>query len=167
MNDITYIDHPILSIYPNVRGFGYAIFPEQDMLKDYGVAVIRLRDEETYLDRIDQMVKVYRPSLLIIPTPDGKYNRKRERIRSLLEKIRDYAKQHDIVVKSYSREQIRGVFEVFDAYSKVQIAGKLCTWFPELLDRCPERRELYMTENFHQGLFDAISLVVTHNFLTN
>lgn len=166
MTNEIYIDHPVLCIYPNVRGFGYAIFPEQDVLKDYGVAVIRLRDENAYLDRIDQMVKVYNPSVLLIPTPDGKYNRKRERIRALLEKIKSYAKKNDLIIKSYSREQIRGVFEVFDVYSKVQIAQKICSWFPELLNRCPEKREMYKTENFHQGLFDAISLVITHNFIT-
>lgn len=166
MTDLTYIDHPILAIFPNVRGYGYAIFPEQDVLKDYGVAVIKLRDHEAYLERIDQMVKVYEPSVILIPTADGKYNRKRERIRALLEKIREYAKKHDIIVKAYSREQIRGVFEVFGAYSKVQIAEKICNWFPELKDRCPERRGLYMNEDYHQGLFDAISLVITHNFIT-
>ena len=167
MNDLTYLDHPILAIYPNVRGFGYAVFPEQDVLKDAGVAVIRLRDEQTYMERIDQMVQVHQPSILLLPTANGKFNRKRERIQALLIKIREYAKKNDLIIKSYSREEIRCVFEVFDAYSKVQIAGKICTWFPELLNKCPGKRITYMPEHIHQGLFDAISLMVAHNYNDN
>ncbi len=164
--DDMYIES-VLAIYPNVRGFGYAVFLEENNPKDYGIAIIKPRTKEKYLDRIKIMVKVQNPSIILLPTPTGKYNRKRERIQSLIEDIEQYAKAHNIHVKKYSREQIRTVFEQFDAYSKVQIAEKICMWMPDLEDKRPALRKLYMTEDYHQGMFDAISLVITHNFLTS
>lgn len=163
MKDLMYIDHPILAIYPNVHGFGYAIFPEQNVLKEAGMATIRLREETKYIERILHMIDVYHPSVILLPTRDGKFNRKRERIKALLDKIRYIAKANNIIVKSFSREQIREAFEGFHAYSKIQIAEKICVWFPELTERCPSKRGAYMAEDFSQGIFDAVSLVMTYN----
>lgn len=165
-NDDMYVES-IVAIYPNVRGFGYAVFLEENNPKDYGVAIVKPRSNEKYLDRIEAIVRVNNPSVLLLPTPTGKYNRKRERVQSLIEDIEKYAKAHNILVKKYSREQIRTVFEQFDAYSKFQIAEKICMWMPDLEDKRPVYKKLYDSEDYNQGMFDAISLVITHNFLTS
>lgn len=162
MIDQPYIDHPLLAIYPNVRGFGYAFFPEHKVLKEAGTATIALRKEERYIERILGMIDVYKPTVILLPTSDGKFNRKRERIRLLLIKIRSIAKANDIVIKAYSREEIRLVFEEFQAYSKVQIAQALNRWFPDIAKRCSQERKQYMAEDYYQGVYDAVSLVMTY-----
>jgi hypothetical protein len=157
----------MLALFPNVKGFGYAYFLDEHEPKYYGMSVIKPAEKAKCLKRIIAMIETYQPSILLLPTPDGKYNRKRKRIQEILEEIREYAGKQDIPVKTYSREQIRLVFEQFDANSKLEIAEKICIWIPELEKYKPAHRKSYMPEDYYQGMFDAISLIVTHSFLEN
>lgn len=155
----------ILALYPNVKGFGYAYFRNEPLPKYYGMSVAKVAENGNYLKRIIAMIQTYQPSIIILPTPDGKYNRKRKRIQELLSDIVLYAKKNDIEVKTYSREQIRFVFEQFDANSKLEIAEKICVWMPELEKYKPVHRKTYMPEDYYQGMFDAISLASTHAYM--
>lgn len=155
----------MLAIYPNVKGFGYAYFREEYEPKYYGMSVSKVAENGNYLKRIIAMIETYQPAIILLPTPDGKYNRKRKRIQELLSNIMLYAKKSNIPVKTYSREQIRFVFEQFDANSKLEIAEKICVWMPELEKYKPMHRKTYMPEDYYQGMFDAISLASTHTYL--
>jgi len=155
----------ILALYPNVKGIGYAFFQEEYEPKYYGVSVVKPMNNEKCLKRIVAMIQTYEPSLILIPTPDGKYNRKRKRIQELLQEITLYAKKHNIPAKSYSREQIRLVFEQFDAKSKQEIAEKICIWIPQLEACRPMKRKIFNPEHYYQGMFDAISLAITHFYV--
>lgn len=145
--------------------FGYAYFEDEHEPKYFGMSVARKPENANYLKRIIAMIETYQPKILLLPTPDGKCNRKRKRIRELLEDIALYAKKNDIAIISYSREQIRFVFEQFEAYSKLEIAEKLCLWMPDLEKYKPVHRKWYMPEDYYQGMFDAISLAITHSYL--
>ena len=164
MNDLIYIEE-ILAIYPNMKGFGYAFFQDIYMPKYYGMSIVKPPDNDKCLKRIIDMIQTYQPTLLILPTPDGKRNRKRKRIQELLQNITEYAMANNITLKSYSRDQIRLVFEKFDARSKLEIAQKICSGMPELEKYKPVRRKAYMPEDYYQGMFDAISLTLTHAYL--
>ena len=155
----------MLAIYPNVKGFGYAYFDDEHEPKYYGMSVAKTPENANYLKRIIAMIQTYQPTTILLPTPDGKYNRKRKRIQELLSDIILYAKKNDMQVRTYSREQIRFVFEQFDANSKLEIAEKICVWMPELEKYKPVHRKSYMPEDYYQGLFDAISLATTHSYM--
>lgn len=155
----------MLAVYPNVKGFGYAYFQNEHEPKYYGMSVSKIAENNNYLKRIIAMIQTYEPAIILLPTPDGKYNRKRKRIQELLQEITLYAKKNGIEVKTYSREQIRFVFEQFDANSKLEIAEKICVWMPELEKFKPVHRKTYMPEDYYQGMFDAISLASTHAYL--
>jgi hypothetical protein len=143
MNDITYIEE-ILAIFPNVLGFGYAFFQDIYLPKYYGMSIVKPPDNKKCLERIIAMIQTYQPTLLLLPTPDGKRNRKRKRIQELLQNITDYAKENNIAYKCYSREQIRLVFEKFGARSKLEIADKICSVMTEMEKYKPVRRKAYM-----------------------
>lgn len=164
MTDNVYFDRPILAIYPNTHGFGYAVFSENDKPIHCGMSKLRVRAVKDYLKRLDKMIITYNPSILILPSPDGKHNRKRERIQSLLSEIHEFATEKGLVVKVYSREQIRIAFGADKDLSKQQIAEKICECLPEYADKCPKERRNYQTETFLQGMFDAISLAYTHYY---
>lgn len=155
----------ILALYPNVKGVGYGFYQDEHEPKYYGISVVKPMDNEKCLKRIIAMIQTYEPSLILLPTPDGKHNRKRKRIQELLQEIIISAKKLNIPVKSFSREQIRLVFEQFDARSKQEIADKICIWHPDLEKYKPVHRKLYMPEDYHQGMFDAISLVATYLYV--
>ncbi|HUM50768.1 MAG TPA: hypothetical protein PK431_03095 [Chitinophagales bacterium] len=164
MTEELYFDRPILALYPNTHGFGYALFFDKDKPLHYGMAKLRVRKVEACLRRIDKMIVTYNPSILILPSPDGKHNRKRERIQALLSEIHEYATEKGLQVRIYSRENIRIAFASYKAYSKQQIAETICECVPELGDKCPRQRTNYETESFLQGMFDAISLAYTHYY---
>lgn len=156
-----------LAIFPTVKGFGYAFFRDEHEPKQTGVAIIKNTEPDKYLKRIDAMVQTYQPKIILIPTPDTKNNHKTKRTQQFLKDIIEYAKQQDIIIKTFSREQIRMVFERFDAFTKLEISEKICLWMPDLEKYKPRQRKSYMPEEHYQGMFDAISLFITHLYIDN
>lgn len=155
-----------LAIFPHGKGFGYAFFVEPLEPKHTGVVTIRPIDNNRCLRRIDAMIETYQPTLILLPTPDGKRNNKRKRVQALLDDITRHAKQVNIPVKTYYREQIRMVFEQFEARTKLEIAEKICLWIEDLEKYQPIHRKRYMPEDYNQSMFDAISLFITHMHIT-
>jgi hypothetical protein len=156
----------ILAVFPQGKGFGYAYFTEQYEPDHFGIATVKPPDNAKCLKRVEAMVLTYQPKLILLPTPDGKRNRKKKRVQELLQQITQYAKKNDIQVRTYSREQIRLIFEEFEAHSKLEIAEKICFWMPKLEKYQPPHRKKYMPEDYYQSLFDAISLFITHSYIT-
>jgi len=159
------IEHT-LAVFPFGKGFGYAYFENLLEPKHYGIITIKPAENYRCMRRIDALVESYQPNIIILPTPDGKHNRKRKRVQELLKEITDYAKMRDISIRTYSREQIRLVFEQFEARSKLEIAEKICLWMEQLEKYQPMHRKRYMPEDYYQPMFDAISLFITHNHIT-
>ena len=89
------------------------------------------------------------------------------RVKQLLKDIAKSAERKEIPVQSYSREQIKDVFSTFNVSTKYAIAQKLIEWFPELEDNVPKIRQPWKSEDYYMGLFDALSLGLTHLYLTD
>ncbi|MDB5227437.1 MAG: hypothetical protein JWN78_1630 [Bacteroidota bacterium] len=166
MTDNTYIDHPILAIYPTTLGFGYALFRELETVQESGIAIIRRRFLDQYLERIKLMIKAYKPTVMLLPIPRGFESSKLQRKRELMTAIKKLAKNNDIVVHSYTRKQIQSAFTQFHAINKEQIAQALDKWFPKLAKRCPVERPNYMPADYFQPVYDAASLVATYYSIT-
>ena len=64
-----------------------------------------------------------------------------------------------------SREHIQNVFEQFGKTTKYGIAVAIVEWFPKLKPQLPRPWKLGHSEQHHQGMFDAISLGITHYYL--
>jgi hypothetical protein len=156
----------ILSIYPNTRGFGYVCLESPKNLIDYGIVTIRPICNRRIMKRIKKIVSYFRPVLVLVQDCDKKYSRQGNRIKNLIDNIVAFAKENNIPVVQYSREQIRDVFEQFEAKSKYQIANKIIEWIPELEPRKPKARKLWMSEDYNMGVFDALSLALTHYYMS-
>lgn len=153
----------MISIYPNTLGFGYVVLNEKGEILDYGMVSIRPVRNDKCLDRIHEMVLYYQPQILILE--DFKNSNKSERVRKLLKNIYDYA-QDSIRIFKYSREQIRNTFEVFGARNKYEVSKKISEAYPQLKSKLPEKRKTWEPENYYQGIFDAMALVLTHQYLS-
>lgn len=155
-----------LAIYPNTRGFGYICLENPQSLIDWGMMTCRPLSNSKILKQVASMLDYFNPTLLIVQDPDNKYSRQGYRVAQLIETIQEKAEERNIKIVSYTREQIRNVFSSFGATTKHEIASKLLQWFPELMPRAPKVRKLWMKEDYNMGIFDALSLAITHAYLT-
>lgn len=157
----------ILSLYPNALGLGYSCLelPEKTLL-DSGVVVVRPFRSKRILERIAKFVEFFKPTIIIVKDWDSNYSRRSRRIAQLTDDIVKYAAEMKVPVYRYSRQQIRDVFEVHGAKTKYEIAQKIIVWFKELASRAPKIRKPWMTEDHNMGVFDALSLIITHLYLT-
>lgn len=156
----------ILSLYPNARGLGYVCLEMPQKLLDSGVVTVRPICNNRILERITKFVDFFKPTIIIVQDCDSSYSRHSRRVARLVEAITKYADEIKIPVHRYSRQQIRDVFEQFGAKSKYEIAQKIISWFPQLASRAPKIRKAWMDEDYNMGVFDALSLAITHQYLT-
>lgn len=152
----------MIAIYPNTLGFGYVVLNDKGEILDYAMVSVRPVRNDKCLDRIHEMILYYQPKILILE--DYKKSNKSERVRKLLKNINDYG-QDSISIFKYSREQIRDTFEIFGAKNKFEISRKISEAYPQLKSKLPEKRRSWEPENYYQGIFDSMALVLTHRYL--
>jgi hypothetical protein len=165
-----------IALYLNSKGFGYVVIEEPIVFLDYGIATVRPMCTNEVLKRIQKMVDFYQPQQVITLDLKGKKNKHLPKetkveecgtkIIQLLKKANNMNNQK-IRVYQYSREQIRFAFREFGAVSKYEIALKIIEWFEELSRKTPRFRKPWMCEDYNMGLFDALSLIITHQYLTS
>jgi hypothetical protein len=151
----------VFSIYPNANGFGFVYMENPRELLDFGSIRINPVTNRKTLSRIKQALEYLRPSIVIVLDPKGKVSRTGKRVRQLIKNILVHARDADLKVMQYSRDQIREVFEQFGAVTKYEISQILLTEFKELELKMPKRRKLWTSEDRNMAIFDALSLAVT------
>lgn len=156
-----------LAIYPNAIGFGYAVMLNPRNPIDVGVAKVHPIDNLVCLKRIRSLLDKFHPRAIVLQELEGKHSRKSPRVKRLIKDIRRLAENLGVRVYTYSREQIKLVFSEFDrqAVSKYQVAHVIGRYLPELSHRLPKYRKAWMAEDYNMGLFDAVSLLITHYYV--
>lgn len=156
----------VLALYPNAVGFGYAIVKSPREPLECGVAQVSPISNRKCMERIKKFIDYYEPMLIVVQDLHGKSSFKSRRVKSLVQSICNYAMEKHLRVARYSREQIRFVFAEFDAKSKYAIAQTICKWLPQFEYRMPRFRKPWMAEDYNMGMFDALSLALTHFYMT-
>lgn len=154
-----------LAIYPNKRGFGYACLDWPQKIIDLGIVTVRPLCNKSLFRRFEKFLDFHRPEIIIIRDSEN-ITTAAQRSVNFIRKITDHATAIKVPIHKYSRQQIRDVFEQFEARSKYEIARKLIEWYPELESRTPTLRKPWMDEDYHMPIFDALSLAVAHKYLT-
>lgn len=156
----------VLALYPNRYGVAYALFDAPDDLVEYGVGYIQPVNNQKTLNRIKDYISYYKPDIVLTRNiNDLNPSRKSKRIEKLISLICDEVKNQGLEVHTYTRTQIKNMFEQFEAYSKYQISKKIIGWYKQLEAYEFPERERWMGENANVGVFDAVSLVLVHWFL--
>lgn len=156
----------ILSLYPNTRGLGYICLETPQKLLDSGVVTVRPIFNGRIMQRVQKFTEYFKPTLVIIRDHNYPTTARNKRTKELIDEIVKYAEEKNIRVYRYSRQQIKDVFQQFGAITKYEIAKKIIEWFPELAIRAPRIRKQWMDEDYNMGIFDALSLSITHQYLT-
>lgn len=155
----------ILALYPNSRGLGFVCVELPQKLTDAGVITVRPICNGIILTRIEKFMDFFKPEIVVVRNAEA-LAPTANRIKKLINAITELAIERGIAVHQYTREQIRDVFEVWGSSTKYQIAHKIIEWFPELANRAPKIRKAWMEEDYNMGLFDALSLAITHAYVT-
>lgn len=153
----------IISVYINTIGFGYAILKDGEIL-DYGMVTVRPANNNKGFCKINEIAGYFQPNTLILE--DFENSNKSDRVKKLIKKLYGYWKDK-IKIHRYSRQQVKDTFQVFGARNKFEIARKIVEIYPQLRTKLPDKRKPWEPENYYQGIFDAISLVLTHYYAIN
>ncbi|REE80698.1 hypothetical protein BX611_2350 [Lutibacter oceani] len=161
------INKTILALFPNRWGVGYAVFNTPKDLVDYGIGYVQPVSNKKSIERIKKYIDYFKPDIVLIRNIPKSSMRKCKRTKKLITTISKIIKSQNLKIYEYSRTQIKEVFEQFDVSSKFEITKKLIEWFPFLESLGFAKRKKWMTENNNMGIFDAISLGITHFYLQN
>jgi hypothetical protein len=150
-----------LAVAPSTRGFGYAVMEGFDTLVDWGVKKIAGDKNKQSLLRVDELISLYQPELLVLSDTAAKTSRRAPRIKRLTERITKLAKEQMVMVALYSREQVRSAFFEDDMETKHELATLIAHRYPEELgDRLPRKRKPWESEHSNMDIFDAVALAL-------
>jgi Holliday junction resolvasome RuvABC endonuclease subunit len=156
----------VLALYPNARGLGYACVELPQRLLDYGVVTVNPISNGKVLRRVEKFMDYLKPKIILIREGSSLTTFKAARIKKLIDAITTLAGEKNLTVHHYSRDQVKEVFEQFGATSKYQISQKIVSWFPTLKPFAPKVQKAWENEDYYMGIFDALSLIATHQFVT-
>lgn len=148
-----------LSIYLNTRGFAFVVFEGHLSPFDWGIREIRgPRKRNGCLLRIRQIVDRYAPNDLVIQDTSEHGTQRARWITTLNASIRVLAKDRDIPVSAYSRDQVRNTFERYECPNKHSLAELIAKHIPAFERYVPPPRKPWMSEDRRMALFDAAAL---------
>jgi len=156
-----------LAFFPNAKGFGFAFMQNALTLKDYQIVTSRPISNSTLMNRIRDYIDYYEPDIVILEDYNYKQSYKSKRVKKLIDTISEYAKTRKIKIVFYSREQIKFVFSEFNAKTKYEISKVISENIPKLKKLLKPKHKIWEPEPYAQGIFDAVSLGITHYFLAN
>lgn len=157
----------VLAIFPNPKGFGYALMQDALNVIDYGMVTISPICNRKILKRITSFLENDKPTTVVLENYRGRLSFKSKRIQKLIDKISKEANKRKIGVAKYAREQIRHVFSQFGAKNKYEISKVITENIPVLKPHLKPKRRCFEAESYTMGIFDAVALGITHYYLTD
>lgn len=152
----------VLAIYPNTRGFAFVVFEGPLAPVDWGVTEIRGKNKnKRCLRRIAVLFGQYEPDALVLQDMSETSTHRVRRIQSLNEAIAVLAETQGIPAFAYSRAQVRQCFGHLGPATKHSIAEAIAKHIPAFERFLPPVRKIWMSEDAHMGLFDAVALALT------
>ena len=151
----------VLSVYPSSWGVSYAIFIGPWFPVDWGTRFIVGDKNAQTLAKVRELLKTYRPDVLVIEDYAGEGSRRTPRVREVLRDIEKLAATKKVTTHTYSRAEIRACFSQFNAWTKHEITRAIAESLPEFRNILPPVRKIWMPEHYNMNIFDAVSLVFT------
>jgi hypothetical protein len=152
----------VLGIFPNTRGFAFALFEGPLAPVDWGVVRIRGSDKNRKcIARIAKLFGQYQPDILVLQDISATGTWRSARIRELNEAIETLAETQDIGVVKFTRTDVRNNFVNQGFQSRYAMAEAIANNIPMLRRFVPPVRKLWMTEDPKVALFESIGLILT------
>lgn len=152
----------VLTIYINSRGFAFVLFEGYLSPFDWGVHESRgPRKRNGCLLHITRLFDRHAPDVLIIQDTSEQGTVRARWIGKLNASIAALAIDRDVLVFSYSRDQVRSAFASSGCPNKQALAELLAKHIPAFEQYVPPPRKPWMSEDRRMGLFDAAALAIT------
>ena len=155
----------VLAIDPTARGFGFIVFEGPRNVVDWGVRSgrqVSLEKEKQLLMRVADLLRRYRPHVLILEKTQAQGSRRGDRVRLLIESTADLGLRNGVLVQRIAVSKVRKTFQTFGAKTKYEIACYIATQIPEIGLWLPKPRKLWKGEDYRMAAFDAAALALTY-----
>jgi Holliday junction resolvasome RuvABC endonuclease subunit len=152
----------VLSIDPHPRGFGYAVFEGPGRLVDWGTKDVRQDKERVALHKVEELVRWYRPTVIVVEDCAHRKSRRNPRVRQLTERILAAAREFGLEGRTLPVVTVYRTFAGTGAGNKYGIATALVRAFPELMVRLPHKRKPWQSEDSRMSIFGAVALGLTY-----
>lgn len=156
----------IVAIYLNTRGFGYAVMESALDVTEMRLISPKKFDFNKILGLMREVISIHGPATLLLEDSNSKYCRKGAQTKQLIRSIAAWAKKKEVPVEFYSREQIRDVFERWNATTKYEIAEVLTRNIDTLEPLMFNKPKYPAREPNVEAVFSAVSMGVGHYFCT-
>lgn len=146
----------VLALYPQTRGFGFALFDRERRLVDWGLAGVRTGEKNTgTMKGMARLIVRVNPTLIVVEDTRPKDAKRHDRIKRLHAMLLAHVAEHRMPLRRFSRAQ---VFRYFNVRTKFELALVIAHALPQLAPRLPPKRKPWMSEDARQSLFDAAAL---------
>jgi Holliday junction resolvasome RuvABC endonuclease subunit len=149
----------IIAVDPSPRGFGFAVIEGPRRLVDWGLVHVPKQKEKNMesIRRLADLVGLYSPHVLVVEDCGGPGCRRRPRVRTLIADMVTYGDVAGVEVRQITWRAVREA-TVGSRANKEAVAQAVARMFPELADRLPPHRKIWMSEDPRMSLFDAVGL---------
>jgi hypothetical protein len=149
----------VVAIFPNTRGFGYAVF-EGVMPVDWGVSDVRGASRNAVcIDRVTMLLNRYNPDTLLLR---GASETRSSRVASVIKAIAALPLNPKAACIMVSRHQVREAFSYLGRPTRPAIACAIAERIPFFAPLVPPVRKIWNSEDRRMGLFDAAALALTY-----
>lgn len=149
----------VMAIFPNTRGFGYAVF-EEVVPVDWGVSGVGgSRRNNACIGRITALVKRYDPDIVVLRDASEARSSRVSRLIHAAAALPRESKATCIVI---SRRQVREAFRYVGRPTRPAIARAIAERIPFFEPLVPSVRKIWNGEGRQMGLFDAVALALTY-----
>jgi Holliday junction resolvasome RuvABC endonuclease subunit len=151
----------ILAIVPSTRGIGFAVLDAQSTLADWGVRWVKGDKNAGSIMKIEKLIARYQPRVIVLEDSTAEDSRRAPRIRELSQQIIALAKQRNVAVELFTRQQVKKAFIDEGKGTKYEMAEVIANRFPEELSlQLPSKRHLWESVDSRMDVFDAVALAL-------
>jgi len=149
-----------LAVDPTTKGFAFAVL-EDGLLVDWGVRHSGSEKNSGSMRKLRFLLRQFKPDVLVLEDIHHRSSRRWHRVRQLIGWFAREAHKHDVLVKRVTRREVQKHFSGYSGQpTKHRIALALADTFPELRERLPRVRKMWMTEDERMSIFDALAMAV-------
>jgi hypothetical protein len=150
----------LIAVDPTHNGFGFAIFEYPSLLMDWGVAHVGREKNKDSLKRFEYLVDWFQPQAVVVEDCMDPGCRRRARTRALIAEIMDFSAFFDLTIFTVPWRRVRELVGGDLRATKEDVATAVARRFPEIADRLPPHRKLWMPEDVRMNIFDAVALAL-------
>jgi hypothetical protein len=153
----------VLAVAPTTKGLGYAVLEGVRTLVDRGVKTVKQPKNQRSIELMRGMLKLFEPDVVVLEDAAAEGSRRSPRVRSLIERIRELARDSGTEVVLPPRHEVLNTFFPRSKGTNYGVAVTLAKLLHEDLEsKLPAKRKLWETEHYRMSYFEAIALAVTY-----